>query len=148
MSTARRWLRSHLERLLQDEWNVCRVNADCDGDYPYRAGTAACWVQLLDCEPPMVRVLAHAALDVARSAKLLTELNDIQNRAMTAAVCWCDGSVQVSQTLSPHGLNRKTLRQALQSVGAVADDIGLLLAGMFGGSTPFPVDSSVDEEAC
>jgi hypothetical protein len=148
MGTKQRWLRSHLERLLQAEWRVCQVTADADGDYAFRAGTAAGWVQLLDSGPLMVRVLAHAALDIPRSAKLLTELNDIQNRAMTATIRWCEGSVMVSQTLSAHGLNRKTLRQALQSVGGVADDIGLLLAGMYGGSTPFPVESSVDEEAC
>jgi hypothetical protein len=147
MSSKRRWLRSHLERLLEDEWDVCRLSADSDGDYPFRAGTAACWVQLTDHDPPMVRVLAHAAVDVPRSAKLLAELNDIQNRALTATVRWCEGSVLVSQTLSPHGLNRKTLRQALQAVGGVADSIGLLLAGMFGGATPFPAESSVDEAA-
>jgi hypothetical protein len=148
MGTKQRWLQSHLERLLQDEWHVREVSADADGDYAFRAGTAAGWVQLLDFGPLMMRVLAHATIDVPRSAKLLAELNDIQNRAMTATVRWCEGSVMVSQTLSAHGVNRKTLRQALQSVGGVADDIGVLLAGMYGGSTPYPVESSVDEQAC
>jgi hypothetical protein len=148
MSTKARWLRSHIERLLQEEWDSCRVSADGDGDYPFRTGTAACWVQVLDYPRPMVRVLAQAAIDIPRSAKLLAELNDIQNRAMTATVRWSDGAVLVSQTLSPHGLNRKTLRQALQAVGGVADDIGLLLAGMFAGATPFTAESSVDEGAC
>jgi hypothetical protein len=148
MSGKIRWLRSHVERLLQEEWGVCRVVADADGDYPFRAGTAACWVQVLDFERPMVRVFAHAAVGIPRSAKLLVELNDIQNRAATATVRWDDGAVLVGQTLSPHGLNRKTLRQALQAVGGVSGDIGLLLAGMFNGSTPFPAEASVDEEAC
>ena len=35
------WVRSHVERLLQDEWDACRVAADDDGDYPFRRGTAA-----------------------------------------------------------------------------------------------------------
>jgi hypothetical protein len=149
MGTRKRWLRSHVERLLQDEWGVCRVVADADGDYAYRSGTAACWVQVLDYERPMVRVFAHAAIGIPRSAKLLGELNDIQNRAMTATVRWYDDAVLVHQTLSPHGLNRKALRQAMHAVGGVADDIGLLLAGVFNGSTPFPAESSaVDEQAC
>lgn len=144
MSTKGRWLRSHVERLLQEEWHACRVAADADGDYRFRSGTAACWVQVLDYDRLMVRVFAHAAVGIPRSAKLLAELNDIQNRSMTATVRWYDGAVLVSQTLSPDGLNRKTLRQAMRAVGGVADDIGLLLAGMFNGSTPHPAQSSVD----
>ena len=38
------------------------------------------------------------------------------------------------------------LAQALQAVGAVADDIGVLLASMFGGWTPFPVEESTSED--
>ena len=73
MSTKKRWLRSHVERLLQDEWGVCRVVPDADGDYPYRSGTAACWVQVLDYERPMVRVFAHAAVGIPRSARKATK---------------------------------------------------------------------------
>src|SRR5438876_1766786 len=33
------WIRSHVEVLLQREWDVCRVVPDADGDYPFRRGT-------------------------------------------------------------------------------------------------------------
>ena len=39
-------VRSHVERCLQDIWQVCRVAVDDDGDYPFRAGVAACWVRV------------------------------------------------------------------------------------------------------
>ncbi len=147
MAGRRTWITAQVECLLQDEWGVCRVRRDADGDYPFRAGTAAAWVGVIDTEPVMVRVFAHAAYGLKPTAALLRELNEIQLRALSASVALSGGTVIVSQTLSPHGLTRKTLRQALRAVGGVADDIGLLLAGMYGGSTPFPATDSVDSEA-
>ena len=141
------WIRSHVERLLQDEWNQCRVRPDGDGDFPFRRGTAAGWVTVIDAdELPMVRVLAVAAVDIKPTAAVHRELNDIQQRCTSAAVLWADGRVYVSQTISPIGLTRPVLAQALNAVGEVADDIGLLLAGMFNGSTPYPADTTVPED--
>ena len=148
MSGRKRWLRSHVEVLLQDEWGRCRVRPDGDGDYPFRCGTAACWVSVLDGPRPMVSVTAHAAIDVKTSAALLRELNSIQLRALTASVCVDDGIVLVSQTLDAAGLTRASLRQALHAVGGMADDIGALLAAMFDGRTPYPAEpTTVDEQA-
>ena len=141
------WVRSHVERLLQDEWEVCRVEADPDGDYGFRNGTAACWVRVLDADQPMVRVFAHAVCGVRRSAKLLTELNDIQNRALTASVMWTGECVVVAQTISAVGLTGPVLAQAMASVGGIADEVGVLIAGMFGGSTPFEAELSESEDA-
>ena len=141
------WIRSHVERLLQDEWNVGRVTVDEDGDYPFRTGTAACWVRVLDSNPVMVRVFAHAAFGVRPTLKLMIELNDIQNRTLSATVSLRDGVVMVSQTISPVGLTRPVLCQAVHAVGGVADDIGLLLASMFNGSTPYPAEEPQAEDA-
>lgn len=141
------WVRSHVERLLQEEWETCRVTADADGDFPFRAGTSACWVQLMDTEPIMVRVLAHAATGVRSSLKVLRELNEIEGRTLSAAVTLHGGTVLVHQTISPIGLTQPVLAQALRSVAGVADDIGLLLASMFNGATPFPTQEAQSEDA-
>ena len=141
------WIRSHVERLLQDEWDVCRVVVDGDGDFPFRTGTAACWVSVLNSEPVMVRVFAHAAHGVRSSAKLLRELNDIEGRTLSVAVHHQGGAVIVAQTLSPVELTRPVLAQALVAVGGVADDIGPLLASMFDGSTPYDAVESESEDA-
>jgi hypothetical protein len=142
------WIRSHIERLLQDEWQVCRVAADDEGDYPFRDGTAAGWVTVLDSEPILVRVFAHAARGLKPSAKLLAELNAIQQRALSASVMLHDDTVIVQQTISPIDLSGPVLGQALRAVGGVADDIGILLASMFNGVTPFPsVERSATEDA-
>jgi hypothetical protein len=138
--TNSRWVRSNVERLLQDEWDVWRVEHDDEGDYQFRRGTAACWVSILETgDLPFIRVFAYAADGLKPTAALFPELNDIQLRCSPVAVMWFGGRAMVSQTISPIGLTRSVLAQAIDAVGNVADDIGVLLASMFGGSTPYPV---------
>jgi hypothetical protein len=143
------WIKSHVELLLQREWEVCRVAVDPDGDFAFRAGTAACWVTVSDGELPMVHVFAHAACGLKPTAKVLRELNDIQNRALSARVSLADGCVLVSQVLSPIGLTQPVLAQALRAVAGVAEETGPLIAAMFDGCTPFPaeVPEPEDEDA-
>jgi hypothetical protein len=142
------WIRSHVERLLQDEWHECRVTTDDEGDYPFRDGTAAGWVTVLDSRPVLVRVFAHAARGLKPTAKLFTELNEIQRRALSASIMLYDDVVVVQQTISPIDLSGPVLAQALRAVGGVADDIGILLASMFNGVTPYPsVEPSATEDA-
>jgi hypothetical protein len=130
------WVRSHVEQLLQRERDTCRVAVDRDGDFPFRCGTAAGWVAVLDGQPIVVRVTAHAVYGVKSSAKLLRELNEINVRALTATVQLIDDIVVVQQTILPIGLTQPVLAQAVHAVGGVADNIGGLLAAMFDGSTP------------
>jgi hypothetical protein len=141
------WVRSHVEVLLQREWDLCRVLTDPEGDFPYRQGTAACWVSVLDLEPPMVRVFGHAAFGLKPSLRLLRELNDIQSRSLTATVQLAGDAVVVSQTVCAIGLTQPVLSQALNAVGELADEIGPLLAALFDGATPFPIEAPDPEEA-
>jgi hypothetical protein len=106
-----------------------------------------CWVSVLRTEPVMVRVYAHAAYGVGRSAKLLRELNEVQHRSLSARVELVDDLVLVSQTVSPHGLTGPVLAQAMDAVGSTAAHIGPLLVALFGGATPFH-DTEVEESGC
>lgn len=143
-----KWLRSHVERLLQDVWDVCRVRTDSDGDYPFRFGTASGYVRVEPGKPHMVRVFAFATVDTPRTAKLLTELNDINASCRTASVFWSGGAVIVQQAVLATALKRSTLRQAFEAVGSVADDIGSTISAVFGGRTPFePGETEVSREA-
>jgi hypothetical protein len=144
------WIRSHVERCLQDVWNLPRVEVDVDGDYPFRWGTAACFVHIEEGDPVLVRVFAFAVVGARQTAKLLAELNDVNRRTRTASVYFSDGFVHVEQTLHVAGVDRETIAQACLAVGSVADDIGAMIANVHGGSTPFPLDSdsALDEEAC
>jgi hypothetical protein len=141
------WIKSHVELLLQREWDVGRVATDPDGDFPFRAGTAACWVSVSDGEPPMVHVFAHAACGLKPTLRVLRELNEIQGRALSARIELRSDVVVVSQTISPVGLTQPVLAQAMAAVNTVADDIGTLLAVMFDGATPFKHEIPDSEEA-
>src|SRR3954452_11057920 len=98
------WIRSHVELLLQQEWDQCRVYTDRDGDWPYRRDTAACWVSVLDSDPIMVRVWGHAADGLKPTAAVLREVNELQCQALTVRIALVGDTVQVSQTISPIGL--------------------------------------------
>ena len=131
------FVRSHVERCLADMLGVCRVAADQDGDYYFRSGTAACYVRVDEQNPLMIRTFAIAASGVPRSAKLLTEINAINVHSRSAWVTWAGAQVLVSQVMTPESVTVETLDQACRAVVTIANDIGAMIAAVFGGSTPF-----------
>jgi hypothetical protein len=140
------WIRSHVERCLQDTGGGGELVIDDDGDYPFRWGTAGGWFRVEPTPPHCLRVFAHAAYGVRRSAKLLAELNDVNVRTATAHVYFDKCYVVVEQTMLPHGITRETLSQAATAVGTVGDDMGGMITAVYGGHTPFPAEETVDEE--
>jgi len=140
------WLRSHVERCLEDHWGAYPLVVDEDGDYPFRCGTARCYVSVVDGDPALIRVWALAARVPRRSLKLLCELNDINQRAQGVNVYWYGDSVIAEQAIHADGLTKETLGHACRAVGGVSADIGMLLAAMFGGQTPFPALDTKDQE--
>ena len=140
-------LRSHVERCLQDLWEVCQVPTDCDGDYPFARGSATCFVRVERGDPQLVRVFGYAAVDLRRSAKLLAELNEISGRCRAVSVSWHAGAVIVEQVIHVNGVRRSTLTDACDSVASVANDIGTMLATVFSGRTPIEADADLSEEA-
>lgn len=133
------WLRGHVQRCLEEIWDVCRVTVDGDGDIPFRAGAAGGWISVIEDDPHLVRVWAHAAYGVKATAAVLREINDVNQRIKTAHVYWADGVVVVEQTLHADGVDVTTLAQGWRSVCGAANDLGPLLAAVHGGATPFPV---------
>jgi hypothetical protein len=131
------FVRSHVERCLADMLGACRVPADQDGDYFFRSGSAACYVRVEDQDPVIVRVFAIAATGVSRSAKLLVEINEVNTRSRSAWVTWAAGQVVVSQAPTAESVTVQTLDQACGAVVRVANEIGAVIAAMFGGATPF-----------
>lgn len=140
------WIRSHVEVLLQREWDVCRVFPDDDGDFFFPHDSAARWVTVMGHDPIMVRVFAHAAFGIKPTLAVLREINELQLKSLSAHVAHANGIVTVSQTVSPIGLTQPVLAQAMDAVAGIAAEIGPLFAAMFGGATPFPAAKSMDEE--
>lgn len=137
----KRWLRSHVERCLQEIWQVPAVVIDNDGDYGFRSETGACWVRLeTQADPWLVAVFAHAAYDVKKTAKLLGELDEIASSARAASVFYVGGVVVVRQALLARTLDRRSLHFALDGVAAIADQVGQLVTAVHGGATPFQAE--------
>jgi hypothetical protein len=138
-------LKAHVERVLEDHWDVRRVEKDADGDYPFRSGTAACWVRVLpgdgDAVPSSVVVFSHAAVGLRSSARLLRELNELNRAARWCKVALHDDQVVVSRNLDLQAASSASLELACRQVAAVAEDIGAMLATVYGGSTPFPPET-------
>ena len=140
------WLQAYVEKCLREMLDDAPVAVDDDGDFFYRWDTAACFVRVEDHPTRLVKVFAHAATGVKRSARLLAELNELNVRARTVKCSWAGGVVLVSQELPAEGVTPTTLSDACQAVGTVAGDIGILAAAMFDGHTPFPPQSEPAEQ--
>jgi len=142
-------LRSHVERILEDHWDLRRVTADEDGDYPFRSGTAACWVRVVpgdDEVPASVVVFSHAVVGLKSSAKLLRELNDLNGSARWCKVFLHRDIVFVSRTLDLPAVSPESVTTACRAVALVAEDLGVMLAPVYGGTTPFPPETEPVEQ--
>jgi hypothetical protein len=126
-------VRSHVERCLQDIWEVPGPEVDEDGDYPFRTESCLGWVRVEPQPPVLVRVFTHVAYDVKRSAALLQELNVLNVRSRLATVCWSERTVAVHGALPVDAPDRANLRLVLDTVSRVGDDISELIAAVFGG---------------
>lgn len=104
------WLRSHVERCLQDVWELPRVVADDDG--------------------------AQAAFDVSPTAKLLRELDEIAAAARAVSVFHTGGLVVVRQARLADTVDRGSLWFAVGGLRTVADQAGQLVSTVYGGQTP------------
>lgn len=139
-------LRSHTERCLQEMWEQPELVTDDDGDYPFRIGTAACWVRVSASPEQEVRVFAHAAFGVKRTAKLLAELNDLNARSRWMTTSLQGDVVVVSGALHWTAVNRPALSQYMNAACHIANDIGPMIATVYGGATPFePADDELAE---
>ncbi len=143
------WLAAYVEKCMRESWGD---NADClswcgEGVVVFRAGTATCQVRVESDEPAMVRVMAMAVTGVNVSAKLLREVNEVNARSRVASLWWADGDVVVEGSLFADSVDAETLGQACRHVAGVANDIGVGMAAMYDGSTPYPPFASDTEDA-
>ena len=133
------WFKAYVESLLRDMW-AGEAQTDDDGDWPFRQGTAACWVAVRPHPRWRVEVFAHAASDMKQSARLLRELNEANSNLVDGRIYWRGGMVVVETSVEADQVDARSLFRACMAVGSAADDLGGLLAAMFDGSTPFPAE--------
>lgn len=139
-SGKRVWFRAYVERLLMDQFETTSLLVDADGDVPFHQGSSACYVSVVP-RPLGVRVWGLAALGIKGSAGVLREVNELNQRTDLAKVVLVDDRIWVETRLPADVVTARSLERACGQVCTVADDIGTLFAGVYGGSTPFPVEA-------
>jgi hypothetical protein len=132
-------LRSHVERCLQENMELCRVTADCDGDYPFAHESAVYYVSLLEAADTWwVRVWSVAATGVRGNAALLRELNDVTSRSPLVKVVWRQRAVHVEGVLHGSAVHEESLGRLCVAVGETSASIGQLVAAVYGGEAVTP----------
>jgi len=133
------WFCAYVESLLGQLWGS-PARADDDGDWPFRQGTAACWVAVRPEPRWRDEVFGHAAFEVKQSARLLRELNEANAHLLDGRIYWREDVVLVATSIEADRVDGEALARACMGVGSTADDLGALLAAMFDGRTPFPAE--------
>jgi hypothetical protein len=110
---------------------------DDDGDWVINWVPGTIWVRAEMRPRWAAEVFAYAAHGVKPRAAALREVNDLNMRLCTASVYIApSGTVTVRQRLVAAAVDGDTIGQAIASVGNVAEDVGMLMAGMFDGHAP------------
>jgi hypothetical protein len=130
-------IRPYLEKLLREGFGIPDLAPDEDGDYPFRFGSAAYYVRLVNEHAPTVQLFGVVVRDVKRSPKLLGRLNDINASLGFVRVYWIDNKVVVATELVAETLDAEELGNACNVLGRAADGIGRGLVGEFGGHVLF-----------
>lgn len=134
ISTQQEWFSSYVSATM----SMLGVHApDADGDLPVQGGTSRGWIRVQTDEPWGVRVFACAAYGVPAKAAVLKEVNAV-NLAIRGARVVLDeqGYVWVDDLLFADAVNIVNLRAVIRHVLEIADDVGLMLVAVHGGSTP------------
>lgn len=134
ISTQQEWFSNYVSATM----SILGVHApDADGDLPVHGETCFGWVRVETVEPWGVRVFALAAHGVPEKAAVLKELNAVNLAERTVHTFLVAGRVFVEHLLLADAVNTESLRAVIARVLTVADDLGLMLATVHGGSTPY-----------
>ena len=143
ISTQHEWFSNYVSALM----STLGVHApDADNDLPVRGTTSRGWVRVETKEPWGVRVFALAAHGLPEKAAVLKEINAV-NRSVRGiqAVLTKDGNVWVEYLVLADAVNTDTLRVVIGRVLEIADDVGLMLATVYGGTTPISSEALTSE---
>lgn len=127
-------LTHHVQRSLRRDFGLPAIEADADGDFGVAVGDTVVWARpILDHDPPLLRLWAPAAKRVRKSAALLREINDV-NLGLQQMQCALYGDmVLISAEVEIELIEPGQLGRLLPRVGQAAEQVGYLIAAVFGG---------------
>ena len=126
--------RQATEALVEGTFGPDALLRDADGDYPLPAAATPIFARLIPDDPIRLVVFAVVLADVGRDDELMGELNDHNSRLAFVRTFWIDGSVIVEADLIAATTDRDELVTAFERVRDAADELGPMLAALYGGS--------------
>lgn len=139
--------RSHVKELVRQGLGLTEVVEDCDGDLPFRQGSAAWFISTRE-DGQRLRVWSRAVLGIKATAAVLREVNDANLSLEVARVVVRGQAVFVEGVLPVEDCSPERLELLCREVSMCADGLGQLLVAVHGGSTWFDDVGAAGEGAC
>jgi hypothetical protein len=142
-------IRAFIARVLEDGGLVDgRAEADSDGDYQLRQGSALYWVSAGEADDGLglVQVFGVVLEDVPLSLKLLTAVNEINSTYMWIRCYWDEDRLLVARDLASDSLNPELLAEACAQIGRIADEYDDRFKELVGAGHTF-FDGDADEDS-
>lgn len=138
-------LRPFLEKALAEWAEVERVEADRDGDYAFRCGSAEFFVRLTKDDPPILRFWSVLLKKVKASPRVFRMINSVNSALTFARLYWKDDLIILSLEVPTDSIDGEEVAWACDLIGMMADDLDSRLKDELGGKTVFP-DNPEDEQ--
>ncbi len=133
--------RSHVKQLVRDGMGLTEVLEDCDGDLPFRQGSAAYFISTR-ADGLKVKVWSRAVAEVKPTVGVLREVNDANIGLETARVIVRGQHIYVEGVLPVEATTGEQLADLCREVAVVADELGSMVAAVHGGFTWFSGDDT------
>lgn len=134
-------VREHVEQVLS-QLAGSPVAENADGNYPFRVGSAQCFVSLVDDEPPLVSVFGGLLSGVTITDELCAAVNDINASIKFGRVFAVRDRVVVATELPAADVDRSEIEHLVGAIGRVADEYDTDLQARFGGTLSFREQAS------
>lgn len=127
---------SHVQRMLREGMGLDEVEQDCDGDYPFRHGTAMYYLSV-GRGGHLLKIWSHAAYGVKPTKSVLREVNSTNERLMHCRAYMSGETLVVEAFVPIQPLVPGYLVAVCHELGSTADRVGQLLAAVYGGQVVF-----------
>jgi hypothetical protein len=128
--------RTRAEEVMADVFGRHALEQDDDGDYPLTVAGIPVYGRFLPGDPSVLQVFAIVLHDVESTAELLAELNDHNASLRFVRTFWVPNQILVESHLVASTLDREELAAAFDACRQAAENLGPLLAAVYGGDTP------------
>ena len=129
----------HVQRMLMHDFELAYadVESDDDGDYAIPTESGTVFARLIfDADRVWVRLWTEAARGLRRSAKLLREVNEINQRHVGSRALLTDNGVLiVAAEVIAESVEKGELGTLVGILAETAEEIGSLVQIVYGGAT-------------